>query len=262
MALLLLISVMLLTACSAQSDTEDAKKTERYGDAIKEKTKTSNNTIKANIDTDLPSGMLFEISAKSDDGTRLEKQTGEIGVLGGMKGTFKNVKPGKYTLTFTTLPLHKQSEKVQEKIKEADKTFDGQFIKNGVLNKVETVTLMESDMELTEDSDDNLDESSVPAEYKSALTKAEQYSSMMNMSKAGIYNQLTSEHGEKFSAEAGQYAVDNLKADYNANALAKAEEYQKTMSMAPEAIRDQLTSDAGEQFTAEEADYAIKNLSK
>lgn len=105
-------------------------------------------------------------------------------------------------------------------------------------------------------------EDSVPTEYKSALKKAEQYSSMMHMSKAGIYNQLTSDAGEKFSAEAGQYAVDNLKADYNANALAKAEEYQKTMSMAPDAIRDQLTSDAGEKFTASEADYAIQNLSK
>lgn len=32
----------------------------------------------------------------------------------------------------------------------------------------------------------------------------------MSMSKAGIYNQLTSEYGERFSAEAAQYAVDNL----------------------------------------------------
>jgi len=65
------------------------------------------------------------------------------------------------------------------------------------------------------------DEPEVPTEYKSALTKAKQYSSTMHMSKAGIYAQLTSEYGEKFSAEAAQYAVDNLKADYNANALVK-----------------------------------------
>lgn len=149
-ALLLLISTMLLVACNAQTNTEDAEKTdktERYGDEITEKTKTSDNTIKANIDTDLPSGMLFEISAKSEDGTTLEKQTGEVGVLGGIKGTFENVKPDEYTLTYSTLPLEKQSKKVQEKIKEANKTFDGQFIKNGVLNKVETVTLMENGKE-------------------------------------------------------------------------------------------------------------------
>ena len=35
----------------------------------------------------------------------------------------------------------------------------------------------------------------------------------MNMSKAGIYDQLISEHGEKFTQEEAQYAVDNIKAD-------------------------------------------------
>ena len=100
----------------------------------------------------------------------------------------------------------------------------------------------------------------VPQEYKSALNKAESYSNTMHMSKAGIYDQLTSEYGEKFSAEAAQYAIDNLNADYNANALAKAKSYQEQMSMSPEAIRDQLTSDAGEKFTPEEANYAIQHL--
>lgn len=103
---------------------------------------------------------------------------------------------------------------------------------------------------------------SVPIEYKSALKKAEQYSSIMYMSKAAIYDQLTSEHGEKFSPEAAQYAVDNLVADYNYNALKKAESYQESMAMSPEAIRDQLTSEYGEKFTPEEADYAIANLSR
>ena len=51
------------------------------------------------------------------------------------------------------------------------------------------------------ESDDN-----TPSEYKSALNKAKLYSDTMHMSKQGIYEQLTSEYGEKFSAEAGQYA--------------------------------------------------------
>lgn len=104
-------------------------------------------------------------------------------------------------------------------------------------------------------------ESDVPAEYRSALKKAESYSEMMHMSKQGIYDQLTSEYGEQFSPEAAQYAVDNLQADYNANALAKAQSYQDDMNMSPEAIRDQLMSEYGEQFTQEEADYAVANLS-
>lgn len=103
-------------------------------------------------------------------------------------------------------------------------------------------------------------EPSIPAEYKSALDKAKQYSDTMHMSKAGLYDQLTSEYGEKFSKQAAQYAVDNVKADWKANALAKAKTYQDEMSMSPAAIRDQLTSSHGEKFTAAEADYAIQNL--
>lgn len=100
----------------------------------------------------------------------------------------------------------------------------------------------------------------VPTEYKSALKKAKSYSDTMHMSKQGLYDQLTSEYGEKFSVEAAQYAIDNLDADYNYNALQKAISYQETMAMSPEAIRDQLTSEYGEKFTQEEADYAIANL--
>lgn len=103
------------------------------------------------------------------------------------------------------------------------------------------------------------DDKTVPTEYKSALKKAEAYSKTMNMSKAGIYDQLTSEYGEKFPPEAAQYAIDNVKADWNANALEKAKSYQD-MNMSPEAIRDQLSSQYGEKFTPEEADYAVAHL--
>lgn len=100
----------------------------------------------------------------------------------------------------------------------------------------------------------------VPTEYRNALKKAETYSEMMHMSKKGIYDQLTSEYGEKFDADAAQYAIDNVTADWNANALAKAKEYQKTLAMSKSAIYDQLTSEYGEKFTAEEAQYAVDNL--
>ena len=83
---------------------------------------------------------------------------------------------------------------------------------------------------------------------------------MMHMSKQGLYNQLISEYGEKFTAEEAQYAVDNLEVDYNENALKCAKNYQETMSMSPAAIYDQLVSEYGEKFTPEEAQYAIDNL--
>lgn len=97
-------------------------------------------------------------------------------------------------------------------------------------------------------------------EDKNALAKAEVYSSTMHMSKSRIYRQLTSSYGEGFTAEAAQYAVDHLVADYKANALEKAKSYQTNMHMSRSAIYDQLTSSYGEQFTAEEAQYAVDNL--
>ena len=102
----------------------------------------------------------------------------------------------------------------------------------------------------------------MPAEYKSALNKADSYANGMDMSKAGVQEQLTSEYGEQFSEEAAQYAVDNVEADWNANALAKAKSYQEDMDMSPSAIQEQLTSEYGEQFTAEEAAYAVENLNQ
>jgi hypothetical protein len=100
----------------------------------------------------------------------------------------------------------------------------------------------------------------VPTEYKSALAQAKNYSDTMHMSKAGLYDQLVSEYGGQFTPEAAQYAIDNVKADWNKNALAQAKNYQDTMHMSPAAVRDQLVSEYGGKFLPEEADYAIQHL--
>lgn len=131
---------------------------------------------------------------------------------------------------------------------------------NGKKEYQKTIEYMENeeyqdDTEYIEDTEEN-----IPTEYKSALTKAKLYSDEMFMSKEAIYDQLTSEYGEKFTKEAAQYAVDNLDANFKENALEKAKTYQDEMSMSPSAIYDQLTSKYGEKFTKEEAQYAIDNL--
>lgn len=126
----------------------------------------------------------------------------------------------------------------------------------GVL--ADSIKVVDGDKQTTQEQSDA--EAQVPTEYKNALEKAKRYNKIMHMSKQGLYDQLTSEYGEKFSAEAAQYAIDNLDADYNANALAKAKEYESQMAMSPSAIYDQLVSDYGEKFTEEEAQYAIDNL--
>lgn len=102
----------------------------------------------------------------------------------------------------------------------------------------------------------------IPREYVSALIKGQEYADRMYMSKKAIYNQLTSDYGEKFSSDAANYAIANIKANWNKNALHKAKEYQEEQNMSPDAIYDQLTSDYGEQFTPDEANYAIQHLEK
>ena len=92
--------------------------------------------------------------------------------------------------------------------------------------------------------------------HQAALTQAQDYSELLYMSKQGIYDRLTSV--DKFTPEAAQYAVDHLKADYNANALAEAKHYQKRMHMSKRGIYDELTSE--DKFTPKAAQYAVDNL--
>ena len=100
----------------------------------------------------------------------------------------------------------------------------------------------------------------VSQEFKNALSKAQTYSDLMHMSKARLYDQLTSEYGEKFPEDAAKYAIDNVKADWNKNALKTAEAYYKNMAMSKDAIYMQLTSEYGEKFTEEQAQYAVDHL--
>lgn len=98
-------------------------------------------------------------------------------------------------------------------------------------------------------------------EYQNALTKGLSYAQNLHMSKKGVYDQLTSSYGEGFSADAAQYAIDNMTGvDWNANALEKAKQYYYNMSMSKSAVYNQLTSEYGEQFTASQAQYAIDHL--
>ena len=128
------------------------------------------------------------------------------------------------------------------------------------------VGIKDQEIAQNQNSEENTPESDVPAkekiptEYKTALRKAKTYSETMHMSKAGLYDQLTSEYGEKYTAEAAKYAIDNVQANWKENALKKAKTYQESMAMSPSAIYDQLISEYGEKFTKEEAQYAIDNL--
>lgn len=98
------------------------------------------------------------------------------------------------------------------------------------------------------------------SEGQDALVKAEEYATSQDLSKQGIYDQLTSSYGEKFSDKAAQYAMAHLKnVDWNQNALDKAQDYKENEHLSKNEIYDQLTSSA-EKFTTSEAQYALNNL--
>lgn len=101
----------------------------------------------------------------------------------------------------------------------------------------------------------------VTQEYKNALSQAIYFATRDNLSKKAIYDQLTSDYGGQFPADAAQYAIDNLTGiDWNANALAQAKYFYTRGGLSKSAVYDQLTSEYGGQFTASEAQYAIDHL--
>ena len=105
-------------------------------------------------------------------------------------------------------------------------------------------------------------EDNVPMEYKQALKSAQNYIDVMAFSKQGLYDQLTSEYADKYSDEAAQYAIDNVKADYKEEAVEAAKNYLDTMSFSKEGLKDQLTSQYADKYTEEEAKYEIDKVYK
>ena len=81
---------------------------------------------------------------------------------------------------------------------------------SGNVESVQEVSQSNDENSVVENESENKVEDNIPKEYKSALKKAKSYSDNMNMSKARLYKQLTSEYGELFTAEEAQYAIDNL----------------------------------------------------
>ena len=136
-------------------------------------------------------------------------------------------------------------------------------VNSGNVEAAQEVAQNDSENTIVENKVEDKVEDNIPAEYRPALRKANDYSDIFHMSKAKIYNQLTSEFGENFTAEVAQYAVDNADIDWKENALITAEfyqeQYQGNLAYTKEEIYDKLISEF-EQFTPEEAQYAIDNL--
>ena len=109
-------------------------------------------------------------------------------------------------------------------------------------------------------SNDDYDSNGTDDQQK-ALDQANYFANDANMSKAKIYEQLTSSYGGNFSSSDANYAISHLDGvDWNQNALATAQKYVDDYHMSKSELYDQLTSSYGEQFTASQAQYAINNL--
>lgn len=110
-------------------------------------------------------------------------------------------------------------------------------------------------------STNNSSSSDMTADQQNALITAENYSDSLHLSKADIYDQLTSSYGDKFSPSDARFAVDNLEGvNWNQNALETAKNYLNNLHLSKNDIYDQLTSQYGGKFTSEQANYAVNHL--
>lgn len=97
----------------------------------------------------------------------------------------------------------------------------------------------------------------VPREHSNALERAESYLEYSHFSYSGLLQQLTSEYGEGYTADAAQYAVDTVDVDWNAEAVEAAQSYLDYSSFSRDGLLQQLMSEYGEGFTADQAQYAV-----
>ena len=97
-------------------------------------------------------------------------------------------------------------------------------------------------------------------ECRNAIERAKSYNEWSHMSRQGLFRQLTSQYGERFSADAAGCALNNLQINYTLNALKSAQSYNEWFHMSKQGLYDQLVSEHGDNFTKEEAWWAVENL--
>lgn len=96
---------------------------------------------------------------------------------------------------------------------------------------------------------------------ENAIRSAQSYLDFTAFSRAGLFDQLTSEYGEGYEGADAEFALAYLEqnglVDWNAEAVESAESYLSFTSFSRQGLYDQLTSEYGEQFTPEQAEHAL-----
>lgn len=97
-----------------------------------------------------------------------------------------------------------------------------------------------------------------------AIESAQSYLELSGFSRTGLIDQLSSEYGDKYTAEeaaaAVQHLEDNSLVDWKEEAVQSAQSYLEYSEFSREGLIDQLTSEYGDKFTAEEAEYALSQV--
>lgn len=97
-----------------------------------------------------------------------------------------------------------------------------------------------------------------------AVESAQSYLELSGFSRAGLIDQLSSEYGDKYTAEEAAAAVQHLEdsslVDWKEEAVQAAQSYLEYSEFSREGLIDQLTSEYGDKFTAEEAEYAVSQV--
>lgn len=159
----------------------------------------------------------------------------------------------------------KESENTSQQSSSYD--FESEFEKAKLADSVEEEILPDPDIsdvaennsssdfnDISTSSEDIQTSFSATREQMNALKSAKSYLQYSSFSKLSLYDQLIY---EEYPADAAQYAIDNVSADWKKNALQTANDYLEFSSFSDQGLYDQLIHD---KFTSEEAQYAIDNL--
>lgn len=258
-----ILTAISLAACSSNSNSESKNSSE------KSTTKSSNKpTLEIPESVVADSSQVAEILGKTTPNTKVKINYEIIG------NYQTSDKAGNFTLKYEI-----DSNTDQDTVEVTAQNKDGKVTKEitikqnpEVIKKKESDAKAKADAEAREkataDSKAKEDaakkaadeaaarEAAIPREYKDALSKGEDYLSYTAFSKLSLKEQLIY---EGYPDDAAQYAIDNIKTDWNIQALKKAKDYLSYDSFSNTGLREQLIY---EKFTPTEADYALANVPK
>lgn len=141
--------------------------------------------------------------------------------------------------------------------------FSG-FSKTGLIDQLSSEYGDKYPVEVAESAVQYLEDNDLVDWQAEAIESAQSYLEYSGFSRAGLIDQLSSEYGDKYTAEEAAAAVQHLEdsslVDWKEEAVQAAQSYLEYSEFSREGLIDQLTSEYGDKFTAEEAEYAVSQV--